>query len=113
MPLAPCGMLAFMNFACLPGRPGRPCKRGTGQEDEGGRGILAAIDGGGIELLAGTQLIAAVVCQEAARHVEDGLQAREGILQSCAPRPEQHPWNMACGCILFTCDRVSQSIPAE
>ena len=41
---------------------------------------LAAVDGGCVEGLASAQLVVDVVRQEAAGHVEDGLQAGEGVL---------------------------------
>ena len=49
------------------------------------RDLLVAVDGGGVEGLAGADLVVSGVGQEAPRHVEDGLQAREGILHSHAP----------------------------
>lgn len=43
--------------------------------------VLAAVDGGCVEGLAAAQLVVGIVCEEGPRHVEDGLQAGEGILQ--------------------------------
>ena len=45
-------------------------------------GSLIAVDGGGIEGLACTDLVVRCVRQEASRHVEDGLQAGEGVLHA-------------------------------